>query len=72
MADFRIWGTVTQTGPQEFVVVVCAATDGESMIERDVATSRSDALRRQPDLAFRLIWKVVGDGGRVTKIEYAE
>jgi hypothetical protein len=74
MTDFRIWGTVTQIGPREFVVIVSAGSDpmGDGLVEQALATSRDTALAKQLELVGAMAVKVTQRGDRVIDVEYAE
>lgn len=74
MTDFRIWGTVTQIGPREFVVIVSAGSDpiGEGLVEQALETSRDAALAKQMELVSAMGVKVTERGDRVIDVEYAE
>jgi hypothetical protein len=72
MTDFHLWGSVTQLAPREFVVIVSAVSDGEAYVEQEVTDSRESAVLRQRDMAFKLVVKVMSNGGRIVDTEYAE
>jgi hypothetical protein len=74
VTDFRIWGTVNQTGPQEFHVLVSAVSDPEGigMSEWEIAPCREDAVKRQPSLGSKLMVQIAAAGDRIIDVEYAE
>jgi hypothetical protein len=72
MADYRIWGQLTQTGPQQFVAVASAVSiepDTRAMVEHVERASRTDAETELERLIMYLGAKVRESGHRVVDVE---
>lgn len=74
MADYRIWGTITQTAPGQFVVVVSAVRDppkfsAEAEVRTAAAESREEAQQLQEAMMIDLGKEVRERGHRVIDVE---
>jgi len=74
VADFRVWGTITQLAPRQFVVVVSAVLDppkfsDEAEVRTAQAASRHEAEQMQESMMIELGKVVRGRGHRVIDVE---
>jgi hypothetical protein len=75
MADFRVWGTIHQIAPDQFLVTVSAVPDDLAAlpdgvkVETHTATSRALAVEACSDMVLRMGKLVRARGDRVIDVE---
>jgi hypothetical protein len=74
VTDYRLWGAVSQIGPQEFAVTVCLLSEppGITAIDYKLAESREAALYEQATMTIRLIARTLSDGDQIIEPECAK
>jgi hypothetical protein len=75
MADFRIWGTIHQVGPQQFAVTVSAVPDDPASgqiegaaVDALTVSSRELAVEACADLVLRMGIRLRERGDRVVDV----
>jgi hypothetical protein len=74
MSHFRIWGTINQTAPAHFLVVVSAVRDPPKFsatadVRTADAASRQDAEQLQEKMMIELGAEVRARGDRIVDVE---
>lgn len=75
MVDFRIWGTIHQLAPDQFVVTVSAVPDELGKlpygveVETHIAASRALAVEACSDMVLRMGKLIRERGDRVADVE---
>lgn len=75
MADFRVWGTIHQIAPNQFVVTVSAIPDELSKlpdgveVETCITASRALAVESCSDMVLRMGKLIRERGDRVIDVE---